>query len=611
MYCKNCGNENEDEALFCGECGAPLMPPKTPVKKKKWIWIILGVLLLAAIVSAVILAEKDKKEKMQYQTHLNNAQKYLEKFEYNKAEAEYLKAINIVPKEETYEELADLYTDWGKPEKAEEILQKQKEEIIVSEEKEKDTADGPKASEEKDKDKGDGPKASEEKDKADRPKDSKKPQNKYNWAVEPSIEADDIYYVKSYNFTDNAVNDLRCQLKSKYAVLRKKEALGLIGIDGVMNGNMDYQSVSSFVNGEIFLIRTKPRYEESVKQDWTQYYVKDDVIEPVSGIGGGYSVAYFYYDTSLEKYENAMYQGNGRTMEKAIPVQKLDSIPSDSREPWWEKTEGKYAVYSGDKLVTDFIYDECGSCEEGLLAVKKDGKWGYIDETGKEVIPIEYDASWKQYTSSFNNRTSEMEEYCYAASEGYVVLCKENKWELKDTKGKTVIPAGEFEAIRPVYKGKCWVKKDGKWGVLQIKEKKVPKDAVSFQNHFYKLYPDSMTWEEAAAICEEAGGYLVSINTEREQEFLNSICTGEKNLYWIGLERKNSGWQWIYDGPLDYANWAADEPNEDFNATEYYAQMYGKSSDTFQLGQWNDSRFDSGAMEFWQLENVGFICEWD
>ncbi len=35
MYCKNCGNENEDEALFCGECGAPLMPPKTPVKKKK------------------------------------------------------------------------------------------------------------------------------------------------------------------------------------------------------------------------------------------------------------------------------------------------------------------------------------------------------------------------------------------------------------------------------------------------------------------------------------------------------------------------------------------------------------------------------------------------
>ena len=36
-------------------------------------------------------------------------------------------------------------------------------------------------------------------------------------------------------------------------------------------------------------------------------------------------------------------------------------------------------------------YEDADSFNEGLAAVKKDGKWGYIDETGKTVIPFEYD----------------------------------------------------------------------------------------------------------------------------------------------------------------------------------------------------------------------------
>ena len=39
--------------------------------------------------------------------------------------------------------------------------------------------------------------------------------------------------------------------------------------------------------------------------------------------------------------------------------------------------------------------------------------------------------------------------------------------------------------------------------------------------------------------------------------------------------------------------------------------MYGKDYDDNYLGEWNDSRNDSGTLTFYQLENVGFICEWD
>jgi hypothetical protein len=36
-------------------------------------------------------------------------------------------------------------------------------------------------------------------------------------------------------------------------------------------------------------------------------------------------------------------------------------------------------------------YEEVGHLSFGLAPVRKQGKWGYIDETGKEVVPCKYD----------------------------------------------------------------------------------------------------------------------------------------------------------------------------------------------------------------------------
>ena len=136
-------------------------------------------------------------------------------------------------------------------------------------------------------------------------------------------------------------------------------------------------------------------------------------------------------------------------------------------------------------------------------------------------------------------------------------------------------------------------------------------DVLEFEDHKYRFYNNSMTWEEAKLFCEEQGGHLVTVNSLEEQHFLQENCTGEKNLYWIGLQEINNEWGWVTEEELLYTNWATGEPNEDFNDTEYYAQLYGKDYNGYRLGEWNDSRNDSGTMSFYQLENVGFICEWD
>jgi len=66
------------------------------------------------------------------------------------------------------------------------------------------------------------------------------------------------------------------------------------------------------------------------------------------------------------------------------------------------------------------IYDGVLAFSEGLAAVFKNGKCGYINEKGRVIVPIEYDDGWP-------------------FSEGFAAVRKGEKWGIIDTKGKTVI----------------------------------------------------------------------------------------------------------------------------------------------------------------------------
>lgn len=628
MFCRKCGCENSDEAKFCEACGTPLVHPNPPKKPDKWVWIILMAVVVLSVVIAVILIQKNNPERMRYDTHVANAEKYLEELNYDEAEAEYLKAISIAPKEKkAYEDLIKLYEEWGKPERAERIRveetknvsddkenKKQTQESYLSEKNNEDfeaeSEKGQSNDENKDigKDEGTDKNEHSQTDTTGE-KDAKE---EYTWIVKPTIEADDIYYVKSYDFSDHTVNDLNRQLKCEYAVIEKDNKLGLIGLDGKLNGEMVYRDISCYTTGSLFLYRINEKFEPSMGKEWSQYQLtENDMIEPISVTDGITGITYYYFtaDETLQCYANTE---SCLDVEGIIPVQMVSDLADrEGDTEWWEKVGGKYAVYCDGKRRTDYIYDECGSYSNGLLAVKKNGKWGYVNSEGKEVIPIKYDASWQHYSSSFQESKQAAEEFCYAASGGYVPLCKDGEWELRDTMGEIIIPAGIFDKICPVYDGKCWVNQDGKWGVISIKNDKIPKSAVSFMGHSYMFYSESMTWKEAKDYCDMLGGNLVEINSEEEQEFLNTQCIGKKNLYWIGLIYDNQSWKWNTGDNPTYTNWASGEPNEDFQGTELYTQMYGTEYGEFQVGQWNDSRNDSGTMEFWKIENIGFICEWN
>lgn len=116
----------------------------------------------------------------------------------------------------------------------------------------------------------------------------------------------------------------------------------------------------------------------------------------------------------------------------------------------------KYAICVDGELTTDFQYEECGSYAYGLLAVCEEGKWGYVDE-----------------------------------------------------EGNLVIPTGIFEEILPVYKGKCWVKQNGKWGVIQLE-----KDAEAVAVNFERSY---IAGKECASVSglDENGSMVWEYETEK------------------------------------------------------------------------------------------------
>lgn len=132
--------------------------------------------------------------------------------------------------------------------------------------------------------------------------------------------------------------------------------------------------------------------------------------------------------------------------------------------------EPDVVLVTNKKRVNDELYTDGGNFADGVIPMKKDGKWGYLDANGNTVIPFEYDATTK---ADYRSIVGYERELPYDASNGYISLCRNGQYSLVDTSGNVVIPEGEFEKILPVYlkngRKLSWVKYGNNWGIIEIK----------------------------------------------------------------------------------------------------------------------------------------------
>ena len=131
MYCKNCGRHNPEENQFCEFCGSDIgrnsgmnITEKKNVFRWKKFWIIIIAAALVAVCAVLITLYLNNKKADDYIREVEKADRYMQEMDYAKAEASYLEAIKIEPREEEpYLKLADIYIAQDQNDKAEEILE--------------------------------------------------------------------------------------------------------------------------------------------------------------------------------------------------------------------------------------------------------------------------------------------------------------------------------------------------------------------------------------------------------------------------------------------------------------------------------------------------------
>ncbi len=174
------------------------------------------------------------------------------------------------------------------------------------------------------------------------------------------------------------------------------------------------------------------------------------------------------------------------------------------------KDNGLYGFLDSEnnELLIPYAYDYAGAFREGLAKVKKDGKYGYIDKTGREVIPLIY------YSA-------------YDFIEGLARVEKDGKCGYIDKTGKVVIPL-IYDMVWSFIEGLAKVKKDGKYGYID----KTGKLLASLIYDDVGPFSEGLAWakkDEKYGYIDKAGREVIPIIYDDVNDFSEDLVPVEKN----------------------------------------------------------------------------------
>lgn len=114
------------------------------------------------------------------------------------------------------------------------------------------------------------------------------------------------------------------------------------------------------------------------------------------------------------------------------------------------------------RLAIPLIFDGARDFSDGLAAVEKGGKWGYIDETGVSVLPFDFDSCAQADCMG--------EDCAFAFRGGLAPVCKGGKFGIINKAGETVVDFS-FDRIIQGKGGVYLALSGGKWGKITVDKK--------------------------------------------------------------------------------------------------------------------------------------------
>ncbi len=141
--------------------------------------------------------------------------------------------------------------------------------------------------------------------------------------------------------------------------------------------------------------------------------------------------------------------------------------------------------------------------------------------------------------------------------------------------------------------------------------------------HLYEIIRnEALGWDAAQTSAASSGGYLATITTGEEQDFVQALMLDAATPtggFWIGLiEQAEGDWHWVTGEPLVFANWAADQPDDALgveNRGQLLWTLGGEEPTISRRGLWNDAPEPGWAQNpfdplFVDLNRRGWIAEY-
>ena len=371
----------------------------------------------------------------------------------------------------------------------------------------------------------------------------------YTWHLEPTIEAEDI--IVSDDSFDVKKIDSDKKKSNTYSFIERDGKYNFITYDGDIVLKKWYLEPRIAECGELGVY-----IESSInkKNDLgvminisTEEYDGGGWVNERRGMAEAVYYVYpydkktskIYHDIAIGTFPHWGYEcSNNCDNNSAILIQESDVIDNQNYGNNVDYN-GKYGSACNNEVTISPIYDNgIMNVYNDIIAFKSGDKWGYFNgRTGKQVIDfIANEFESKYYSQSQRGRNFYRESRPYTYCDGYVAIKSDKGWTLYDDKGNIVINCGTFEEVRPVHNGLAWVKKDGKWGVIKLKDIEVTTSSTELKET-KKIKSDNKTGE-----VKIEDGYLnIRDKPSTKGKIIGKLYNGDK----VTIEESSADGKWL------------------------------------------------------------------
>ncbi|MEE0187245.1 MAG: WG repeat-containing protein [Oscillospiraceae bacterium] len=429
----------------------------------------------------------------------------------------------------------------------------------------------------------------------------------YTWHLEPTIEAEDIIVSDEYNKSNG---DSIIDPYDECAIIKQDGKYGIIKYDGSYIAESKYNKY--FCDG-VYEMSIFNEYRNSF-ENVNVFPSKNKLSIEVNYEGGRGNIEYKYiYDSSSEQiYCSNSVSSTAKTYTENSCIivecydfdiigeydKESDAYKIKERYEKIDSSKPKYGIAKNGKLLVQCEYEDgCMNFSDGIVALKKDGKWGYFDDNGNRIIDficesfpskIIYGGWWKN---------SDNMQYPFLSSNGYIPVKINGQCGYYDTQGNEIIPCGTFEEVRPVHNGLAWVKKDGKWGVIKLKDIEVTTSSTELKET-KKIKSDNKTGE-----VKIEDGYLnIRDKPSTKGKIIGKLYNGDK----VTIEESSADGKWLKITKGDIKGYVSkdyikilDETNISIESTTYeritVPTPQEKNTNNFNISDYNGIFYPSDS----------------